>query len=100
MKIITQDSAQAFMNATPFKKSNMQVEVLDNVTILRLHGNAIAYLYNDPQRTLSITNCGWFSKTTKECLNAIPGVSINQKNFNWYLNGSEWNGKLIDVNLI
>jgi hypothetical protein len=88
------------MNATPFKKSNMQVEVLDNVTILRLHGNAIAYLYNDPQRTLSITNCGWFSKTTKERLNAIPGVSINQKNFNWYLNGSEWNGELIDVNLI
>jgi hypothetical protein len=100
MKSITEDSVQAFMNATPFKKSNMQVEVLDNVTILRLHGNAIAYLYNDPQRTLSITNCGWFSKTTKERLNAIPGVSINQKNFNWYLNGSEWNGKLIDVNLI
>ena len=100
MKSITQDSVNAFMNATPFKKSNMQVEVLDNVTILRLHGNAIAYLYNDPQRTLSITNCGWFSKTTKERLNAIPGVSINQKNFNWYLNGSEWNGELIDVNLI
>jgi hypothetical protein len=100
MKSITQDSANAFMNAARFKKSNMQVEVLDNVTILRLHGNAIAYLYNNPQRTLSITNCGWFSKTTKERLNAIPGVSIKQKNFNWYLNGSEWNGKLIDVNLI
>jgi hypothetical protein len=100
MKSITQESVKAFMNAARFKKSNMQVDVLDNVTILRLHGNAIAYLYNDPQRTLSITNCGWFSNTTKERLNAIPGVSIKQKNFNWYLNGSEWNGKLIDVNLI
>jgi hypothetical protein len=100
MRSITQDSVNAFMNAVRFKKSNMQVEVLDNVTILRLHGNAIAYLYNDPQRTLSITNCGWFSNTTKERLNAIPGVHIKQKNFNWYLNGSEWNGKLIDVNLI
>jgi hypothetical protein len=100
MKSITRDSVKAFMNAVPFKKSNMQVEVLDNVTILSLHGNAIAYLYNDPKRTLSITNCGWFSNTTKERLNAIPGVSIQQKNFNWYLNGSEWDGKLIDVNLI
>ena len=100
MKSITQDSANAFMNAVRFKKSNMKVDVLENVTILRLHGNAIAYLYNDPKRTLSITNCGWFSKTTKERLNAIPGVSIKQNNFNWYLNGSEWNGELIDVNLI
>jgi hypothetical protein len=85
------------MNATPFKKSNMQVEVLDNVTILRLHGNAIAYLVygdNDQKRTLLITNCGWFSNTTKERLNAIPGVTIKQKNFNWYLNGSDWDGNL------
>lgn len=99
MKSITQDSAKAFMNATRFKKSNMKVDVLDNVTIMRLHGNAIAYLYNDPQRTLSITNCGWFSKTTKERLNGIPGVSIKQKNFDWYLNGVKWDGNLVDVKL-
>lgn len=99
MKSITQDSAKAFMNATRFKKSNMKVDVLDNVTILRLHGNAIAYLYNDPQRTLSITNCGWFSKTTKERLNAIPGVSVKQKNFDWYLNDVKWDGNLVDVKL-
>jgi hypothetical protein len=58
-------------------KSNMQV--FENVTILRLHGNAIAYRYNDPERTLSITNCGWFSNTTKERLNGIPSVSIKRK---------------------
>jgi len=109
MRSITQESVQAFMNATPFKKSNMQVEVLDNVTIMRLHGNAIAYLYNDPKRTLVITNCGWFSNTTKERLNAIPGVTIKQKNFEfqlrevnsscWYLNGSEWDGSPVEVNV-
>ncbi len=99
MRSITQESVQAFMNATPFKKSNMKVEVLDNVTILRLHGNAIAYLYNDPKRTLAMTNCGWFSNTTKERLNAIPGVCIKQKNFSWYLNGSEWDGGLIELNV-
>ena len=99
MSNLTHDSVEAFMNAVPFKKSNMKVDVLDNVTILRLHGNAIAYLYNDPQRTLSITNCGWFSKTTKERLNGIPGVSIKQKNFDWYLNGVKWDGNLVDVKL-
>lgn len=99
MRSITHDSVQAFMNAVPFKKSNMKVDVLDNVTILRLHGNAIAYLYNDPQRTLSITNCGWFSNTTKERLNGIPGVFIKQKNFDWYLNGVKWDGNLVDLKL-
>ena len=33
----------------------MQIEVLPNVTIMKLHGNAIAYLYNDVKRTLSIS---------------------------------------------
>jgi hypothetical protein len=62
-----------------------------------LFGNAIAYRYNDPDRTLSITNCGWESQTTKERLNGIDGVRINQKNGQWFLNGNEWNGKLIDI---
>jgi hypothetical protein len=97
MKLITRQSIEAFMNARPFKKQNMEVEVLPNVTILKLHGNRIAFRYNDPEKTLSISNCGWFSNTTKERLNAIPGVSVNQKNWEWYLNGEKWNGNLIDV---
>jgi hypothetical protein len=44
-----------------------------------------------------VTNAGWFSNTTKERLNAIDGVSVYQKDWNWYLNGEQWNGKLIDV---
>lgn len=99
MRLITKQSIEAFMDARPFKKSNMQVEVQPNVTVLRLFGHPIAYLYNDPDRTLSISNCGWQSNTTKERLNAIPGVSIQQKNWEWYLNGEKWNGKLIDVKL-
>lgn len=97
MKKITKESINAFINAKAFRKSNMEVEVKPNVTILRLHGNAIAYLYNDPNKTLSITNCGWFSNITKERLNAIPNVRIYQKNWVWYLNGQEWDGKLIDI---
>ena len=98
MRKITRESVYAFMNARKFKKANMEVEVLPNVTILRLHGNAIAYRYNNPTNTLSITNAGWPSNTTKERLNAIPDVSIHQKDWVWYLNGEEWDGSLIDIN--
>ena len=97
MKKITTQAVDAFMNARPFKKDNMTIEVLPNVTIMKLFGNRIAYRYNDPERTLSISTTGWFTKTTKERLNAIPGVHINQKNWQWYLNGEVWDGQLIDV---
>ena len=98
MRKITKESINAFMNAESFNKANMSVEVLPNVTILKLHGNAIAYRYNDPKRTLSITNAGWFSNTTKERLNGLPGVRISQTNFEWFLNGVRWDSKLIDIN--
>tara|TARA_R110000823_G_scaffold312781_1_gene439770 strand:+ start:251 stop:544 length:294 start_codon:yes stop_codon:yes gene_type:complete len=97
MRKITEESVDAFLNAKKFKKANMEVEVLPNVTILKLYGNKIAYMYNDPERTLSITNCGWKTTTTKERLNAIPGVSIFQKNWQWYLNDKQWDGELIDI---
>ena len=98
MKQITAEAASAFMNAETFNKSNTAVKVLPNVTVLSLFGNEIAYLYNDPNRTLSIKNCGYMTNTTKERLNGIDGVSIVQKKGEWYLNGSLWDGKLIDVN--
>lgn len=97
MRNITIESRNAFLESKNFKKQNMEVQILPNVTILKLHNNAIAYLYNDPQKTLSITNCGWLSKTTKERLNALPNVSIQQKKGIWFLNGLQWDGNLIDI---
>ena len=97
MRKITKEAINHFNNAKRFKKQNTEVEVLPNVTILKLHGNSIAYQYNDPQRTLSITNCGWQTNTTKERLNAIKGVNIYQKNWEWYLNDVKWDGSLIDI---
>lgn len=76
----------------------MTIEVKENVTIMKLHGNEIAYRYNDPKKTLSITNAGWATNTTKERLNSIPGVSIQQKAGVWYLNGQVWDGSLKDIN--
>lgn len=85
------------MTANKFKSGNMEIKVMENVTVMLLHGNEIAYRYNDPERTLTITNAGWFSNTTKERLNSIPGVSISQKKGVWYLNGNEWDGEPIDI---
>ena len=99
MRQITRDSINAFINAQKFNRQNMQVEVLPNVTVLKLHGNTIAYRYNDPQRTLTIDSCGWLTLTTKERLNALPDVNIQQNNFVWFLNGEEWNGQKIDINI-
>ena len=44
-----------------------------------------------------MTICGWNTATTKERLNALPDVSIQQVRGEWFLNGREWDGKLIDV---
>ena len=104
MKQITKESVKAFLNAKKFKKSNMIVEVLPNVTVLKYQGNEIAYKYNDPEKTISITNCGWESRTTKDRLNGVIRLSglnieeIYQKNWKWYLNGKAWDGSLIDLN--
>ena len=98
MRKITKECIEAFQEAKPFKRSNTQVEVLPNVTILKLFGNSIAFKYNDPNKTLSIINCGWQSVITKERLNGIPRVSISQRKGEWYLNGKKRDGKLIDIN--
>lgn len=97
MKKISIDAARAFLMGKKFKRGNTEVQALPNVSVLLLHGNEIAYRYNDPDQTLSVTNAGWFSKTTKERLNAIDGVGISQKKWVWYLNGEAWDGRLKDV---
>jgi hypothetical protein len=99
MRKITRDSINAFMNDRNFKRQNMEVRINpNNQTELVLHGNVIAYRHPDLNRTISITNCGWQTTTTKERLNGIEGVNILQRNFQWYLNGVAWDGSLIDIN--
>ena len=67
--------------------SNTYVDVNDEgVSTLYLHHSPIA-LY-DGQR-LRINNHGYTTHTTKERLNALPGVNIYQKNWTWYLNEVE-----------
>jgi len=97
MNVITKESIKAFVSSKSFRKSNMEVVVRPEKTILTLFGNEIAYIYHNNERTLKIRNAGWFSRTTKERLNALPNVDIRQKNSKWYLNGELWNGHTISI---
>lgn len=95
MRKITTEAINAFMMAKPFKMANTEVVVNENssggtITQLFLHDNLIA---ESSDTGLKITNAGWQSNTTKERLNAIPGVCISQKKGKWYLNGVYWDGE-------
>ena len=99
MRKITQEAVDKFLSKEPFKKSNMVVESGGMGTWkLKLHGNTIASI--DEFNMLSISNAGWSSNTTKERLNGIPHVHIKQKNYQWYLNGVEWDGKWTRVGIV
>lgn len=94
MKKITQQSIQKFLDGVPFKKQNMEVVREGSIYYLKLFGNKIAARRDSE---LWISNAGWFSKTTKERLNALPNVKIYQKNGEWYLNGNLWDGNPICI---
>jgi hypothetical protein len=90
MRKITEQAADRFHSGVCFSRDNTKVIVDGNVVKMLLHGNCIA------QRTplaMTITNCGWFTPTTKERLNGLSNVHITQKKGYWYLNGKLWDGE-------
>lgn len=104
MKQITKESIEAFESLTPFNKSNMKVKILGaekGIPVwaeLYLHDNKIAEIHKTKRKkVLKITNAGWKTNTTKERLNGLNGVRINQLKGVWYLNDKEWNGDLITI---
>lgn len=100
MRKITQESIDAFVAGVEFNKQNMQVSIrpwqhssVTNSVILSLHDNPIArYIEGQRGRTLMVCDGNWQTVTTKERLNGIPGVSVNQRKGDWYLNGHKWDG--------
>jgi len=95
MRKITREACQAFENGRQYKKSNTQViSHNENKIKMYLHGNLIAC---KGKAGTYISDGGWKSNTTKERLNGLTGVHIQQKNFVWYLNGEAWDGVLIKV---
>jgi len=99
---ISIDAANALMNKQSFKRSNTQVIVYDSKTSrtanLELHGNVVAVLNGTNE--LVITTSGWETVTTKDRLNALPGVSIHQKDYQWYLNNLPWDGDWVEPSKI
>jgi len=94
MRKITKESVSAFNYNEDFRKANMRVENTLRTSSMFLHNNLIAH---KDENGLYITNAKWQSNTTKERLNGLNGVSIQQKNFVWYLNDREWSGKFAHV---
>jgi hypothetical protein len=72
-KKISQDSVNAFLNKKTFNRENMVVasgsNENDNRWYLMLHGNAIAKMASDG--TITISTCGWHTRTTLERLNCL-----------------------------
>lgn len=97
MKIVTQNVVACFRNGGNAKFSNTEVVTENGVSKMYLFGNLIATLERNVGGVMKITNAGWRSNTTKERLNGLPNVSIQQKKGLWYLNGELWNGKLTEV---
>ena len=71
MRKITEEAVYAFMNKKHFVRSNTEVgfNPLTKRMEMRLHGNLIAWAYNDYQ--LHVDNCGWNSRTTVERLHNL-----------------------------
>ena len=97
MKIVTQNAVACFRNGGNATFSNTQVVTENGVSKMYLFGNLIATLERNVGGVMKITNAGWDSNTTKERLNGLPNVSIQQKKGDWYLNGELWNGQLKQV---
>jgi hypothetical protein len=98
MKIVTQKAVSCFLNSGNAKFNNTEVVTENGVSKMYLFGNLIAKIDHNVGGVMKITNAGWESNTTKERLNGLPNVNINQKNFVWYLNGEEWNGSWKQIN--
>ncbi len=82
-RVVTDKVVGAFMKGQAARVANTATDG----KVLKLHNNDIAKWDNGK---LYITSAGWETSTTKERLNGIPGVSVQQKQGTWYLNGKAW----------
>lgn len=104
MRKIREEMCSCLMHLCPKFRSNTQVRIegfqmgFPTIASMYLFGNKIA-TYHSPTNTLEITNCGWFSNTTLERLNGLPGVLIHRRKGIWHQNGEIWDGSLKKIKL-
>jgi hypothetical protein len=96
MRKITQEAVVAFYNRKQFKKDNTRVDVDATIAHMYLFNNRIATINANG---LFITTAGWDTPTTKERLNGLRGVHVYTYKGQLYLNGKEWDGREIKVEL-
>ena len=92
---ISVEAADALMKGREYKKSNTEVvQIGDTDFLLVLHGNQIAE-YDTSDGSLYVSDGGYtpMSPTTKDRLNALPGVEVHTSQKQLYLNGQRWSGK-------
>ena len=90
MRLITERIVRAFEERRTLRIDNSSTDG----DCLWLFENKIAEWRGG---NLWITDAGWDSKTTKERLNGLSGVSIRQQRGVWFLNGREWDGRWVNV---
>ena len=93
---ISEQAAQALMDGERFKSGNTKVSGSGEKWGLYLHGHKIAEYHAD-DGVLWITTAGYSTMTTKERLNALPGVSVHTAKGQLHLNGAPWDGDWIEV---
>lgn len=105
MRKIETQMCNAISNNENWQSANTTVVTLqDGISLVYLHGNKIAEVYDD---TMTIFDGGYQSKTTKSRLNAlceefcIEGEGVFQKDFKWYvrkcISQSSTTGKVYNV---
>ena len=87
MRKIEQQMNTAISREVDWKLANTEVENIDGVSYVYLHGNKIAEIGDT---WLEMFDGGWQSNTTKSRLNAIlsahgNGERVYQKNFQWFV---------------
>lgn len=90
MRKITREIVHAFEHGITTKIDNSRTDGRS----MWLFDNKIAEWKADG---LWVTNAGWQSNTTKERLNGLRGVRIQQVRGQWYLNDIAWNGEWVRV---
>jgi hypothetical protein len=92
MRKIERQMNAAITNKVDWKSGNTEVNFIDGVSFVFLHGNKIAEVGDN---FLRLFDGGWQTTTTKSRLNAIlqehglPGECVFQKNWTWFLR-SKW----------
>lgn len=90
MRKITKEIVAAFMNHETRRIGNSST----NGTVLYLHGNEIAV---HTKGGIEVTTARWNTQTTRERLNGIPGVRVNVRQGQLYLNDRPWDGSWTEV---